>query len=412
MDSDELSSADTGESFFRNPWPALCGGLAANLAACLWFRAAGTQILPLLLLGLLASGAAVATRPRSALVLGVAAVSAWFARLGFGAWDSAQLLSGVLAAVAAFAAVIVLLPRALQRTVVSVMIVLHFVGILTAVSSVPPTPALMNWAWTYFYRPYLQFMYLNNAYHFYSPEPGPGILVWFYVRYDDGTADWYKIPNRSQNPLTQEYQRRLSLAESVNQLLPVSSVSTEIYERRVAAWRRDGIPLYPLAVMDVNMQHREPNPYSKDMTRTYVRFVSHLEERETGKRVAAVKVYRVVHNLPTPKEIAAGVDPTEKNFYYPYYQGEFTPDGHLKNDQDPYLYWVIPIVKTQDPAAFRAGRLRLDQPQPQTGLQIVDLLEEHVLLPTETTADPKLDPIPGGPAVPNSQKSASLSAPR
>ena len=90
-----------------------------------------------------------------------------------------------------------------------------------------------------------------------------------------------------------------------------------------------------------------------------------------------------------------GVDPTEKNFYYPYYQGEFTPEGHLKNDQDPYLYWVIPIVKTHDPAAFRAGRLRLDQPEPETDLQIVDLLEEHVLLPTESSADPKLEPIPG-----------------
>ena len=38
----------------------------------------------------------------------------------------------------------------------------------------------MNWAWVYFYRPYLQFMYLERHVSlFYSPEPGPGILVWF-----------------------------------------------------------------------------------------------------------------------------------------------------------------------------------------------------------------------------------------
>ena len=115
MDREDLSGADTGARLFRNPWPALFGGLAANAAACVWFRAAGSQVLPLLLLGLLSSGAAVAIRPRSALVLGLAAVSAWFARLGFGAWDSAQLLTGVLAAVAAFAAVVVLLPRIMRR---------------------------------------------------------------------------------------------------------------------------------------------------------------------------------------------------------------------------------------------------------------------------------------------------------
>src|SRR5579863_5873257 len=102
MDSEEIPSADSEGKLLRNPWPALCGGLAANAVACLWFRAMGSQVVPLLLLGLLATGAAVAIRPRSSLVLGLAAVSALCACLGFGAWDSAQLLAGVLAAVAAF----------------------------------------------------------------------------------------------------------------------------------------------------------------------------------------------------------------------------------------------------------------------------------------------------------------------
>jgi hypothetical protein len=73
--------------------------------------------------------------------------------------------------------------------------------------------------------------------------------------------------------------------------------------------------------------------------------------------VIGVKIYRVVHNLPTAKEIAEGLNPAEKHFYYPYFQGEFTPDGELKNPQDPYLYWLIPIIKTHDPAAVRAERL-------------------------------------------------------
>ena len=71
MDREERSGADTGAKLFRNPWPALFGGLAANAAACVWFRAADSQVLPLLLLGLLSSGAAVAIRPRSGLGAGL-----------------------------------------------------------------------------------------------------------------------------------------------------------------------------------------------------------------------------------------------------------------------------------------------------------------------------------------------------
>jgi hypothetical protein len=407
MGSEEVAGAAIQSKVLGNPWPALLGGLAANIVACFWFEALGKQALPLLLPGLLATGAAVAIRPRSALVLGLAALSGLFAFIGIQDWDSAHLLVGVLSAVAAFAALVVLLPTIIQRVIVSIIIVVHFVGILSAVSSVPPTPALMNWAWTYFYRPYLQFMYLNNAYHFYSPEPGPGVLVWFYVRYDDGSADWYKIPNRAENPLAQEYQRRLSLVESTNQLQPPTYVPPDmqdILQRRSVAAHRDSIPLYP--GFDVPTQRREPNPYSKEMLQTYARYVAHYKARETGKAVRGVKIYRVIHNLPTAEEIAEGIDPTEKHFYYPYYQGEFTAEGQLKDPHDPYLYWLIPIVKTHDVAAFRAGRLRLPAEQ-RNDLEIVDLLEEHARLLTESSADPKPDFVPGGPAQAPPQTSAS-----
>ena len=396
MGSEELPGIERGGRLFNNPWPALLGGLVANAAAWLWFKAFGSQALPLVLPGLLATGAAIAIRPRSALVLGLAALSGLLGSWGLEAWDSAQLLVSVLSAVALFAALVVLLPRVVQRAIVSVMIVLHFIGILSAVASVPPTPTLMNWAWAYLYRPYLQFMYLNNAYHFYSPEPGPGILVWFYVRYEDGSADWYKIPDHSQNPLTQEYQRRLSLAESCNQLQRQAAVDPNVLQLRYLAGIADGIPVYP--GLDASMQRREPTPFSKEMVETYARFIAHLKAQETGKAVASVKVYRVVHNLPKPEEIAAGIDPTEKNFYYPYYHGEFTPDGELLNPHDPYLYWLIPIIRTYDPIAFRAGKLRLDDAQKkhEGKAVIVDLLEEHVRLAARSSGDAKIDPIPGG----------------
>ena len=40
------------------------------------------------------------------------------------------------------------------------------------------------------YRPYLNLLYMTNAYHFYSPDPGTSSVMWFAVYYDDGTFDW------------------------------------------------------------------------------------------------------------------------------------------------------------------------------------------------------------------------------
>jgi hypothetical protein len=423
MHSEPFVGGASDGRLFRNPWPALFAGLAANAVASVWFQVFGSPALLLIFAGLLASGAAVVVRPRSAIILGLAAVSGFLACCGLAPlwvlqehvlerrmevqpWDSAQLLVAVLSAVAALAAMVVLLPRTVQRAIVSLLIVFHFGGILSAVSSVPPTPAIMNWAWTYVYRPYLQFMYLNNAYHFYSPEPGPGIMDWFYIRYEDGTADWYKIPDRSQNPLTQEYQRRLSLAESTNQLLSPAPVAPESLEQRRLAGQIDGIPLYP--TMDLPMQRREPTPYSKEMVATYARFIAHLEAQETGKTVRSVKVYRVIHNLPQPKEIAEGVDPTQKHFYYPYYQGEFTPEGMMRDPQDPYLYWLIPIVKTYDPAGFRVGKLRSPGPEDEQHLEVLDLLEVHAELPNQRPSEPFPNFVPGGQADEAAKKSAAV----
>src|SRR5205823_3676522 len=127
---------------------------------------------------------------------------------------------------------------------------------------------------------------------------------------------------------------------------------------------------------------------------------------------AGVKIYRVVHNLPAPQELAAGMDPAEKHFYYPYFQGEFTVEGDLKHPDDPYLYWLIPIVKTHDPDAFLRGKLNLNELVDGRDLQIVDLLEKHAQLPSEKSADFKASFVPGLPAEQPSTTAAAAGVPR
>ncbi len=360
MASHEVFPADTGEGPFTNPWPALWAGLTAAGLALLWFQFLGPWATPVRLVflgvGLLAAGGAVAIRPSSPRVVALAGVAAGLAWGGMSPeWDSVRLVVSVLGVVALAAALLLLLPRLLRRLVVSLLVVLHFGGILCAVLSVPPQPWLAAYLWTYCYRSYLEFMYLNNAYHFYSPDPGPASLLWFRIQYADETARWVKLPNKGDFPLAINYQRRLSLAESTNQLMANPAGFDFRLDQRMRAGNERGIKMHP-DIAPV-FQLREPNPYSKGMLKTYARHVAHayphLEQSETP--VTGVKVYRVIHTIPPARDFANGIDPLDETLYLPYYQGEFDPDGNLKDPQDPFLYWLIPILREDKPSVFRAG---------------------------------------------------------
>ena len=186
--------AGSDNSIFTNPWPPLILGLLMTAAAALWFLFSGHAAPALVFLGLLASGIAISIRPRSVLVLGLAAVSGvcgwcglrWDPIAGGMDWDSARMLVAVLTAIALLAAVLVVVPRVVRRIVISLLVIFHFGGIVTAVTNIPPNPWLSSIAWAYVYSPYLEFFLFSNAYHFYSPEPGPGTQIWFFVEFEDG----------------------------------------------------------------------------------------------------------------------------------------------------------------------------------------------------------------------------------
>ena len=136
-------------------------------------------------------------------------------------WDTFRMVLGAFVGVGLAGALLVLLPGMVRRGVIVALVVFHFGGILTAVFSVAPPSGVPNWLcgalWTYVYRPYLQFMYLNNAYHFYSPEPGPATQLWFRVSYASDKKLpplWVQYPRREDYPSRLLYQRSLAMTES------------------------------------------------------------------------------------------------------------------------------------------------------------------------------------------------------
>lgn len=369
---------------FSNPWPALWTGLGATGSALVLSWIVGAGLGPvrfgLLAVGLLAGGIAVAIRPRSALVLGLAAAIALAASITgpSSEWDSARMVLRILAAVATAAAVLVLLPRRWGRAAFSLLILFHFGGITVAVTS-PDQNWVSNQLWYYVYRPYLQFMYLNNAYHFYAPEPGPTPLLWFCIEYEpdqDGrNLRWIKVPALDADGTARrpdgsrlwpnlEYTRRLSLAEGANlpRNPPNALVLQFLLAQRQQAGQRRHIPMRDDIYAD--LQYREPSDTSKVYIQSYARHVAHTfrHELKPNLKVKSVKVYKVIHQLVNAQFLAQGMDPSEPMLYWPFFMGEFDPDGNLivppdaikftnpdtnrEELRDPFLYWLIPIVRT------------------------------------------------------------------
>src|SRR5205823_3804542 len=139
--------------------------------------------------------------------------------------DSLKLAALVLWVIALVSVPLVLLPKLARKAVLSLLVLYHFAGIVSAATAVQlpngSYPWLPTLLWNKLYRDYLTFTYLNNAYHFYSPEPGPPSLVWFQVIFEDESKKehtyWKRIVRREDFPTRQQYQRFLSLTESTNQ---------------------------------------------------------------------------------------------------------------------------------------------------------------------------------------------------
>jgi len=291
-------------------------------------------------------------------------------------WNSAALLFWIAAILAAVSAFIVLLPSIGRRILVSLIILFHFGGILTAVTSVTPAPWISTQLWTTVYRPYLYFMWLNNAYHFYSPQPGPANQLWFCIEYEsdqDGTRNfrWVMIPDwdgegRPVNPDRSwvfsgtEYTRRLSLAEYTASSRGPPWNLYQLLDRRLRAGQMDLIPPFDPRLLPYDQQYQQPNDVCKRWIHTYVRHVAatYKHQNKPERAVLTVKFYRDLHQILEPRQVMEGVHPNDTSLHYPFYCGEFDKDGKFMERcvkiwidsegyfqseiRDPYLYWVIP----------------------------------------------------------------------
>lgn len=404
MATSEHTVSDRAESSLSNPWIWLLSGMALATIALVWLRLGGDAPvrLVILLAGLLAAGIGVrfTLRPgrsprfeafgsvgaESAALLVLCGIIAflgcwalWHGNAAAGEWDTLRLFLAVVAVMALLAAPLLLVPRVVQKVVVSVFVVLHFGGILTAVLGAPPGPWFMQMLWSRVYRPYLEFMYLTNAYRFYSPEPGPASQLWCRLVYADEAGHqyvrWLKVPE-TEEPGQHTYtialrnQRRQSLVDNVSNMIARTQPSLEVARAREQQTPRGiargvfvgekgpkgalNIPYYSDRRFpedeDVRLpQYAEPAPYGKELLQSYARYLARLPyPNHPEYRFHSVKIYRAQHRILSAPALAHGADPYDLTFYLPYYQGQFDARGKL-DPEDPFLYWLVPIMR-DDPA--------------------------------------------------------------
>jgi hypothetical protein len=297
--------------------------------------------------------------------------------------------------------------------VISALLLFHFTGIFTATSSpgtgALPPPWLVEQAFGRVFNPYLQFVYLRNAYHFYSPEPGPASLVCCLLKTETGSEvrdgvrqptyeyRWVILPRRPadvKDPLGLTYYRRLSVTEQVARMYPGLAVPSDQFEKSEVRQRRvaSGIPLVPVSGRDRDQpisQYRIPN---QDIQRyvipSYARFV--LLEYTAGGQVSGkttVKMYRLEHQTLDVGEFTGvtqpegkPVDPYHPATYRPYFLGEFgwkpdpdhpgVPRVELLNPQEPMLYWLVPVIPRPE-----------GSPPGPDGKDYIDFLSQHAGVP-------------------------------
>ena len=209
-------------------------------------------------------------------------------------------------------------PPPVARWVISGLVLAHFFAIFTAVTSAGnanfPAPYIAR-KLIRLTRPYLQFVFLNNPYRFYAPNPSSANIFWFRIRYGDGVVRWVEVPRRSEFAARMPYQRHLSVTLIFDQMaLPMPS-SEDPNQRALV-------------------------PEGKIVLASYIRHVARRFGRKnadgTPVPIEDIQFYNVWHGVLEPWMVKRGMGINELPLFAPYYLGTYTADG-ARVDSVPIL---------------------------------------------------------------------------
>ena len=231
------------------------------------------------------------------------------------------------------------------------------------------------------------------------PSPGRRATVWFRLIYTDDQGNevgvWQHVPRtdsqgRPEHTVALEYQRYLAMTEGT---VPTDAAAAFIinksgqpdmapaYKRRFAAVPNAGVivgqprPAFT-APLDPSVpqsdQYKVPSRSAKFLIESFARHVAELPHPEDADRpswqapkshIKSVKIYRAMHMIAASPLIANGVDSVgDPTLFRPYYMGEYGPEGKLLDPDDPFLYWLLPIMPCSAARKWRSATMPCTTP--------------------------------------------------
>jgi hypothetical protein len=122
--------------------------------------------------------------------------------------------------------------RRLGLAAVNLWLAYHLFAIVAAPASVMPSSRLQRQSWNWVGR-YLQALYLNHGWHFFSPEPSRSTLLRYTLEHPDGSTVTRQLPNRTIQPRLL-YHRYFMLTEFLGRYPPEQlTIWHETYARQL-----------------------------------------------------------------------------------------------------------------------------------------------------------------------------------
>lgn len=212
-------------------------------------------------------------------------------------------------------------PSRWVKLIVSAIILFHLSAILSHVLS-GGGPFVMRQL-SAFYRPYLKTMWLDNAYRFYAPDPGPTEVLWYHLRYDDGSARWTQVPDRDQFYLRMPFQRHMSIALLASMMTEQEAINP----------RDDPSSAASILVNNRPTMRTVLTPNGEIYYRSYARHIARVHQKHprSGASLVSMDCYMVQYMPRTPYHMRMGIDMYDPRMIRIQSVATFSPEGTMSN---------------------------------------------------------------------------------
>lgn len=180
------------------------------------------------------------------------------------------------------------------RIFISLLVVGHLLALVAGPLSMPPS--VLGGALGGIFRPYIAAAYLDHAYKFFGPDPGPSHRLRYEMEMPDGSVREGVLPDADEHWPRLWYHRHFVLCEFLNAL---PHADDDLNDPRLFARR---LP-FPGA--------------QRDFARSYAR---HLLYKQGGQ---SVTLYMMEHAIPAPDYVREGVALDDPRLDSEYQLGRF-----------------------------------------------------------------------------------------